>query len=63
MVSDGCGDWAKRLALKAKTQTKRAIIEINLPLELLIVLLQPWKRRVRSLVGRGRKSGLLEWNA
>jgi hypothetical protein len=67
MVSDGCVDWAKRLPQKteaqAKKQTKRAIIEMNLPLELTIVLLQPWKPRVRSLVGRGRKSGLLEWNA
>src|SRR5258708_37710833 len=30
MVSDGCGDCAKRLPQKAKIQTKRAIIKLNL---------------------------------
>src|SRR5260370_20685218 len=30
MVSDGCGDCAKRLPQRSKMQTKRAIIKLNL---------------------------------
>src|ERR1700687_401407 len=66
MVSDGCGDCARRLPQITKAQTKmqtKRTMTLNLRESMLGMLLLPWKPQSAALVGRCPGSGYLGWNA